>query len=689
MNWIIVPEYISLLFVFIMLFFSREIKTERTLKTRLFRLFHWFVFFEIILSIISIVFIENHAMVPGLINSAVQMLYFLAAPILPLLFVFYLIAVIWEDRSNIQEFFRIAAIPYFLFVPLVIINAFTGLLYKIDAVSGFSYGPGFLLTYFVPAIYLLSILYVAFYRRKKMDPFLRKVMFFFPILSILLLGVQVVFPEVILSSTTVAAALLIMFLNYQKDQEALILQSGDKYKRLFELESDALFLLDKETGMILEANVSASELYGYSQIELKHLKHVDMSAEPEGTVKAAREMNEQKIIIPVRYHKRKDGTVFPVEIASSLFIQNNREVLLVSIRNITERKKVEGEIKHLSYHDYLTGLYNRTFFEEELVRLSVDRQLPISIIMGDINGLKLINDSFGHKNGDKLIIKIANILKKCCREEDIIARVGGDEFCILSPQSNHETVQRICNNIYRECKEQEKAHEEALQFISISLGATTRTSAHESMEIIMKEAEAAMYKHKLLETKSLRSSIVSSIMSTLRERYIETEEHSQRMQELCQRIGHALGISNAMIDDLKLLAVLHDIGKIAISDALINKKEKLTDEEWKEMSRHCEIGFHITQSTLEFQNISENILSHHEKWDGSGYPNQLIGETIPLLSRIISIVDAYDAMTNNRPYRNAFSEDEAVSEIKRFSGTQFDPKIAKVFVEKVLGKQWN
>jgi len=687
MNWIIVTEYISLLFVFIMLFFSREIKTERTLKTRLFRLFHWFVFFEIILSIISIVFIENFRLVPGILNSAIQMLYFVASPLLSLLFVFYLIAVIWEDRSNIQEFFRIAAIPYYLFVPLVIINAFTGLLYKIDAVSGFSYGPGFLLTYMVPAIYLLSILFVAFYRHKEMDPFLRKVMFFFPILSILLLGVQVVFPEVILSSTTAAAALLIMFLNHQKEQETLILQSESKYKNL--LDSDALFLIDKDTGTILDANLSACTMYGYTHDELIHLKNVDMSAEPEKTKQASLEIGAQNTLIPIRYHKRKDGTVFPVEITASLFVQNQREVILVSNRNITEREKVETKIKYLSFHDFLTGLYNRSFFEEEVARLSVDRQLPISIIMGDINGLKLINDSFGHENGGKLIIKIANILKKCCREENIIARVGGDEFCILLPQSNHETVQRICNDIYKECKEQEKAHEEELQFISISLGATTRTSAHESMEIIMKEAEAAMYKHKLLETKSLRSSIVSSIMSTLRERYIETEEHSQRMQVLCQRIGHALGISNAMIDDLKLLAVLHDIGKIAISDALINKKDKLSDEEWKEMSRHCEIGFHITQSTLEFQNISENILSHHEKWDGSGYPNQLKGEEIPLLSRIISIVDAYDAMTNNRPYRNAFSENEAVSEIKKCAGTQFDPKIAKVFVERVLGEKWN
>jgi len=605
-----------------------------------------------------------------------------------------------------------------------------------------------------------------------------------------------------------------MFLYHQKEQEESIIQSQDKYKSLFELDSDSLFLIDKDTGAILEANLSACEKYGYSHDELMKLSNTDMSAEPEKTVTASHEAKEPNTLIPLRYHKKKDGTVFPVEIAASLFVWNNREFLLVSSRDITERnqaekalkeseeryrqlvnntntgysitdengivisanqtyqrlvgaeriedvighsilewtaieerennfesvllcarqgfiqnfetiyhqkdgtrvnininatlvempdgkkhiaalcrdiserKKAEEKIRYLSFHDSLTGLFNRTFFEEEVLRLSVERQLPISIIMGDINGLKLINDGFGHGNGDKLIIKIATILKKCCREEDVIARVGGDEFCILLPKADTKTVQRICEDIYLMCKEEEKNHSDSLQFISISLGSTTRNVAHEPMELIIKEAEAAMYKHKLLESKSLRSSIVSSIISTLRERYIETEAHSQRTQELCQKTGLALGISDSLIDDLKLLAILHDIGKIAISDALINKKDRLSVDEWEEMKRHCQIGYHITQSTTEFQNISEYILSHHEKWDGTGYPNQLKGEGIPLPSRILSVVDAYDAMINDRPYRKALSEEEAIIEIKKFSGSQFDPHISRVFITKVLSREW-
>lgn len=356
---------------------------------------------------------------------------------------------------------------------------------------------------------------------------------------------------------------------------------------------------------------------------------------------------------------------------------------VVVFLDITERKKQEEEIVYLGYHDSLTGLYNRAFFEEEVRRLDVDRQMPLSVIMGDINGLKLINDSFGHELGDKLIVEIAKIIKGACREEDIVARFGGDEFCILLPKSNEVITQNICNRIYKKCEEQEKSSSE-VPFISISLGYTTRTSAYEPIDAIMRDAEAAMYKHKLLETRSLRSSIVSSIISTLRERYIETEEHSDRMKRLCRATGIALGITDSKLDDLELLALLHDIGKIAISDSLINKTSSLSDEEWEEMKRHTEIGYHITQSTIEFQQISEYILTHHEKWDGSGYPRQLKGEEIPLLSRIISVIDAFDAMVNDRPYRKALTEDAAIVELGANAGTQFDPEIVDVFIHKVL-----
>ncbi len=339
-------------------------------------------------------------------------------------------------------------------------------------------------------------------------------------------------------------------------------------------------------------------------------------------------------------------------------------------------------------HDELSGLYNRRYFDEEMKKQDVDLQRPLSVIIGDINGLRLINDSFGHPIGDKTIIEVANIIKDSCRKSDIIARTGDDEFCIILPKADNGTTQRICRKIYDLCVQYRGSKAEGSLYTTISLGYSTRTISHEPIGSLIKEAEKEMFRHKLLETRSIRSSIISSIVSILYEKYEGTEEHSNRMKYFSRKAGLALGIPDATLDELELVSVLHDIGKVAISDAIINKNAKLTKEEKREMQNHAESGFRITQSINEFKHISGYVLSHHEKWDGTGYPQKLKGEEIPLVSRIISIVDAYDAMTMKRPYREALPEEYAVNEIKTCSGTQFDPKIARVFIEKVLGQNW-
>jgi len=204
MNWVIIPEYISLLFVFIMLFFSRELYTDKTLKTKLFRLFLWYVFFEIIISIISLIAIEYYWIVPGIVNNLIQLLFFLTGPLMSLFFVFYLITVIWEEDKNIKIYFRLAAIPSILYISLVITNPLTGLIYGINENNGFSYGQGFLFSYLPTVLYFSAILFVAWIKRKSLDSFLKKVMIIFPLLSMILIGIQMIFPKVILSSTVAA-----------------------------------------------------------------------------------------------------------------------------------------------------------------------------------------------------------------------------------------------------------------------------------------------------------------------------------------------------------------------------------------------------------------------------------------------------------------------------------------------------
>jgi diguanylate cyclase (GGDEF)-like protein len=329
----------------------------------------------------------------------------------------------------------------------------------------------------------------------------------------------------------------------------------------------------------------------------------------------------------------------------------------------------------------LTGLYNRAFFEEECTRLNVERQLPISVIMGDINGLKLINDAFGHQEGDKLLIEISKILSQNCRKEDILARTGGDEFCILLPQTTPEEAQGICRRIYSDCVEYGTREDKETFYLSISLGYSTKTTPGTSIASILTEAEESMYKQKLLERKSMRSSLLSSIKSTMYEKSHLTAEHEERLIGLAKKIGQLLELSEVQLSELELLATLHDLGKLSIDDQILNKAGRLTEEEWIEVRKHPEVGYRIAQASPELAPISEYILSHHERWDGSGYPQGLRGATIPLLSRIVAVVDAYDAMTQDRSYRRAMSEGQAVAEILANAGTQFDPAIARMFAD--------
>lgn len=344
------------------------------------------------------------------------------------------------------------------------------------------------------------------------------------------------------------------------------------------------------------------------------------------------------------------------------------------------------EILFLSHHDFLTGLYNRIFFEEEKKRLDTPRQLPISIIMGDINGLKLVNDGFGHSKGDEILIEIAKILKSCCREEDIVSRIGGDEFGILLPQTDSKSAQLVCSRISDTCKGY--ALDGSSIYPSISVGHATKNIETETMVGIFMAAEESMSKQKLLESKSAHSSILASIKAIMFEKSQETEEHAERMVQLSKSIGLAMSLTDDQLNELELVSTLHDIGKMGIDVDILSKPGKLSDEEWVEMRRHPEVGFRIAQATSELIPIAKYILCHHERWDGKGYPQGLIGEKIPLLSRIVAIADSFDAMTNDRAYRSAMTKGEAIEEIRRNSGTQFDPEVTRVFVEKVLGQEW-
>ena len=355
------------------------------------------------------------------------------------------------------------------------------------------------------------------------------------------------------------------------------------------------------------------------------------------------------------------------------------------IIDITDQKKKEEEILYLNYHDYLTGIYNRRYIETEEARLAA--RLPLSVIMGDINGVKLVNDAFGHAEGDILIRETAGILKSCCREGDVLARTGGDEFMILMPDTDAQTAGSVMDSIKNACEEYNRKNGSEAYSLNISLGFGTKESEEKDLQSVKKAAEDHMYKRKLLEHKSSHSVILSSIKATMFEKSYETQEHAERIAGLSKKVGECLALPQEEMDELVLLATLHDIGKVGIDDRILNKEGALSEEEWIEMRKHSEIGYRIALSSPDFSPVAECILSLHERWDGNGYPQGIKGDEIPLLSRIVSVVDAYDAMTSDRPYRKAMTREAAVEELRKNAATQFDPEITELFTEKVLEKR--
>ncbi|RKO67823.1 HD domain-containing phosphohydrolase [Desulfofundulus salinus] len=346
--------------------------------------------------------------------------------------------------------------------------------------------------------------------------------------------------------------------------------------------------------------------------------------------------------------------------------------------DITERRRYEEQLKYLSLHDPLTGLYNRAFFQEELRRLSVSREYPITILVADLDGLKLVNDTLGHARGDEMLKACADVLRNSLRRSDILARIGGDEFAALLPGTDEKTGEDIVYRIRSRIGDYNKEHPELP--LHVSTGFATCRSGDESLEDTFKKADDLMYRHKLVHRAGARNQIVGALLAALKEKDYLTAGHAERLKEMCLKMGEKLGLSPRQMADLALLAQVHDLGKVAVPDEILFKKGPLTEEEWEVMRQHPEKGYRIALSSPDLAGVADLILKHHERWDGKGYPLGLRGEEIPVECRILSIADAFDAMTGGRPYLKPRSKEEAIAELKRCAGSHFDPQLVDVFV---------
>ncbi len=379
-----------------------------------------------------------------------------------------------------------------------------------------------------------------------------------------------------------------------------------------------------------------------------------------------------------------NDTVFEI-ISSPYYDLDNKIYGTICVgRDITERKQQEDKVTYLSYHDVLTGLYNRAYFEQYRNKIDVEENLPISVIVCDVDGLKLVNDAFGHASGDRLLKMTTGILTTFCRSQDMLVRTGGDEFSIILPKTSYHEAESIHEGINKKCIEEQQHVDNELLFPSISMGYATKTSMDEKLESIFNEAEEYMYRRKLLARKGVHSVFLKYIMTTIYEKSNETQEHCQRMVDMAKHLGSLLNVPHRELDTLELATSLHDIGKISVDLSILQKDNSLTDDEWDVLRRHPETGWRIAQAVPDLYHIAEIILYHHERWDGQGYPRGLKQNEIPLLSRIITVVDSFDAMTSDRPYHKALSIDQAIIEMKDNAGTQFDPHLVDIFIKEVL-----
>lgn len=468
-----------------------------------------------------------------------------------------------------------------------------------------------------------------------------------------------------------------------KDQQKtnlLLEESEKKFKSIVSALPDVIFKIDKEGKFIeCEGNDTSWLLYSAKEIIGNNTTNLLAKNVAELALESIRIVSETKILQRIEYQLVEESTENYYE---ARFIAADDNSCYCIIRDISEEKRNQKIIEYLSFHDQLTELNNRRFFEEEILRLDNPEYYPLSIIMIDVNGLKIINDAFGHLAGDKLLITVANILLRECELDNNISRIGGDEFIVLLPKTTIHQTEELSERIYNAISK-EKVYDVD---ISVSLGWGIKFTSDQGINDIFKKAEEMMYHNKLIKNQSLKHNYIKHILETLNDKNEREKIHSERVSEISKLIGEEMGLDCLTMKEIVIAGLVHDIGKISISNNILNKEDKLTDLEYEIIKRHPESGYHLLKSVNEYFNIAEYVLCHHERWDGKGYPRGLKGEEIPLVSRILAIADAYEDMVTNRPYRVTLSKEAALEKMKDNVGTQFDENIVKIFVEKVYKK---
>lgn len=352
---------------------------------------------------------------------------------------------------------------------------------------------------------------------------------------------------------------------------------------------------------------------------------------------------------------------------------------------LKERQKAEELMRYHCWHDALTGLYNRTFLEIVLNEYAQGGVKGFGVICGDLDGLKIVNDTLGHEAGDALLRRTADLFRRILPKTAITVRTGGDEFVSLLIDIKEDELWEWYQQLQTEAQKQEGGQ----MPLQISFGCRYQeccVPGGDELHNLLREADDAMYRQKNFRKQSTRGVVIQALLKMIELHESVTNGHSQRLKTLAEKLAREMELEEEEIERVVLLAQFREIGRIGLPEPLLTKEEPLTEAERQEIQRHAEIGYRIALVIPELEGIAELIRTHHEWWNGKGYPRGLKGDEIPLESRIVAIVDAYDAMTNPSVYREARHVEEVKEELLCGRGRQFDPELLDVFLGKMVGE---